>query len=198
MNQYDPNKHHRRSIRLKGWDYRTAGYYFVTICTYQRENTFGHIQDGVIRLSELGEIVREEWLKTAVLRENVSCDEFTIMPNHLHGILELHDPTTVGAGGPPAQKCDPRPTTGRPAGTPLQNGSLGLIIGQFKTAVTKRFNSIHKTTGLNVWQRGYYERIVRNERELNAIRQYIQNNPTRWAEDRDNLDVLLTRMNGCS
>jgi putative transposase len=73
---------------------------------------------------------------------------------------------------------------------------LGLIIGQFKTAVTKRYNRIYETTGVKVWQRGYYERIVRNERELNAIRQYILDNLVRRTEDHDNLDVLLTRMNG--
>jgi len=92
------------------------------------------------------------------------------MPNHLHGILELHETPTVGAGGSPAQERNDSSTTGRPTGTPLQNGSLGMIIGQFKSVVTRRHNSVYETSGLKVWQRGYYERIVRNERELNAIR----------------------------
>ena len=94
------------------------------------------------------------------------------------------------------RECDDLSNTGHPTGMPLQDGSLGLIIGQFKSVVTRRHNHAHETSGLKVWQRGYYERIVRNERELNAIRQYILDNPARWAEDRDNLDVLLERMNG--
>lgn len=201
MNKYDPEKHHRRSIRLKGWDYRTAGYYFVTVCSYQRTNIFGNVENGVVQLSPLGEIIKKEWEKTAVLRNNVSLDEFVIMPNHIHGIFQLHNPP-VGAGGSPVQnvssseKHNTQPANGRTAGKPLQNGSLGIIVGQFKSVVTRDYNRLENTKGAKVWQRGYYERIVRNDRELNAIRRYIQENPARWVEDRENLDVLIARMNG--
>lgn len=198
MNKYDPNKHHRRSIRLKGWDYRAAGYYFVTICSYQREHSFGYVIDGEVVLSELGKIIMDEWLQTAVIRPHITLDQFMIMPNHLHGILIFENPTepTVGASGSLAHERDNPSTSGRTTGTPLQNGSLGQVIGQFKSVVTKRYNKLQNAKGIKIWQRGYYERIVRNERELNAIRKYILENPARWAEDRDNLDVLLGKMNG--
>ena len=195
MQKYDPNKHHRRSIRLKGWDYRAAGYYFVTICSYQREHSFGHVIDGKVVLSELGKIIMDEWLQTAVIRNHITLDQFIIMPNHLHGILVFEDPT-VGASGSLALEPNTPSTDGRATSTPLRNASLGDVIGQFKSVVTKRYNRSQNSKGLNVWQRGYYERIVRNERELNAIREYIIENPLRWAEDRDNLEELVEEMNG--
>ena len=184
---FDPHRHHRQSIRLKGWDYSGAGYYFVTICTHGRENIFGEMVDGVMVLSALGEIVREEWLKTAVLREYVVLGTFIIMPNHLHGILVFHNPTQFPAVGATRWVAQEREGT-------LQKGSLGSVLGQFKSAVTKRYDKVNETSGVKVWQRGYYERIVRNERELNAIQWYVENNPVRWAEDRENLDALLARM----
>ena len=195
MHKYDPHKHHRRSIRLRGWDYRAAGHYFVTICSYQRQNTFGDVVDGQMVLSDLGKIIEAEWMKTAVIRHHITLDQFIIMPNHLHGILVFEDPT-VGASGSLAQEPNTPSTDGRATGTPLQNASLGNVIGQFKSVVTKRFYKSQNSKDIKIWQRGYYERIVRNERELNAIRQYILENPARWAEDRDNLEELLAKMNG--
>jgi len=126
-------------------------------------------------------------LKTAVLRGYVIISTFIIMPNHLHGILIFHNPSqfpTVGATRWVAQERK---------GT-LQKGSLGSVLGQFKSAVTKRRDKVDETSDVKIWQRGYYERIVRNERELMAIQRYVENNPIRWTEDRDNLDALLTRM----
>ncbi len=195
MQKYDPYKHHRRSIRLQGWDYRAAGYYFVTICSFRRENTFGDVVDSAMVLSELGKIIEAEWLQTAVIRDHITLDQFIIMPNHLHGILVFDNPT-VGASGSLALEPNTPSTKGRATGTPLQNASLGNVIGQFKSVVTKKYNKLQNNKGIKIWQRGYYERIVRNERELNAIRQYIQENPIRWVEDRDNLEELLGRMNG--
>lgn len=88
---YTPEKHHRQSIRLKGYDYAQAGAYFITLCTHGREYLFGEVVNGVMRLNEWGTIVREEWIKTAVLRPRVVLDAFVVMPNHLHGIIVLND-----------------------------------------------------------------------------------------------------------
>jgi REP element-mobilizing transposase RayT len=177
--KYDPHKHHRRSIRLRGWDYRAAGYYFVTICTHQRELLFA---DG-----RFYDITYHAWqnIPTHPHAQRVDVDEFCIMPNHTHGILIQTQDLAL-----PANEQAPDESV-------FQNalaGSLGAIVGNYKSLVTRRINNLRHSQGSKVWQRGYYERIIRNERELNATRQYIRDNPIRWAEDRDNLDRLLTKM----
>lgn len=176
------NRHHRHSIRLRGYDYTQPGAYFVTICAHQREPLFGEVVDGEMRLNEFGEIVREEWFRTAEIRPNVELfdDEFVVMPNHIHGIIWIVD-DTVGATRRVA------PTTRRVAPTrgPVP-GSIGAIIGQFKSIVTKHINALRGTPGTPIWQRNYWEHIIRNEHALNAIRQYICDNPARWSLDRYN------------
>jgi REP element-mobilizing transposase RayT len=171
---YNPDVHHRRSIRLKEYDYTQAGAYFVTIVTYQREPLFGEIVDGVMNLNALGEIVRREWFKTAELRPYIELyeDEFVVMPNHAHGILWMND--DVGAERRSA------PTTTMPHVTA---GSLGAIVRAYKSAVTYAINAARQTHGVVVWQRNYYEHIIRNDADLNRIRNYIINNPLKWADD---------------
>ena len=169
--KYDPRKHGRRSIRLRGWDYRAAGYYFVTICAHERELLFA---DG--RFYDIA------WqnIPSHPHAQHVDLDEFCIMPNHTHGIVVQTQDVAL-----PASDLDsPR----------LVPGSLGVVVGNYKLLVTRRINNVRCSQGSKVWQRGYYERIIRNERELNAVRQYIRDNPARWAEDRDNLDNLLAQM----
>ncbi len=181
--KYDPNRHHRRSIRLRGWDYAGAGAYFVTLVTYNRECLFGQVVDGKVVLSPWGEIVAEEWRRTADVRSNVRLDEFVVMPNHVHGIIWIianDDETAVGATNVGAHSRAPLPLPHRPP------KSLGAIIAGFKSIVTKRINIARGTPGMPVWQRNYYERIIRNERALRAVRQYIQNNPLHWAHDMEN------------
>ncbi|MCS7283483.1 MAG: transposase [Anaerolineae bacterium] len=182
MTPYDPQRHHRRSIRLRGYDYTQPGAYFVTICTHGREPLFGTVVDGEMRVNEWGAIVREEWFRTAQLRPYVMLyeDEFVVMPNHVHGIIWIVG-ETVGATRRVA------PTTTIPPAGPVA-GSVGAIIGQFKSAVTKRINILRATPGAPVWQRNYYEHIIRNERALDAIRRYIAENPLRWHLDRYNPD----------
>jgi putative transposase len=187
---YDPVKAwrrhaptHRRSIRLPGWDYTRTGAYFVTIVTYQRETLFGAIVDGEMVLSESGRIVAEEWERTAVVRPYVRLDEFVVMPNHIHGILVITDEHGRGTATRRGM-APPCPYVGK-FGKPIA-GSLPTIVRAFKSAVAKRINERRGTPGVPVWQRNYYEHIVRNERELNAIRQYIRDNPGRWAEDAEN------------
>ncbi len=170
--------HHRRSIRLPEYDYTQPGAYFVTICTYRRACLFGHIAGGVMRLNAFGEIVREEWFRTAQVRPNVELyePEFVIMPNHIHGIIWITE--TVGARRRRA------PTVER-FGRPVP-GSLPTIVRAFKSAVTRRINILRGTPGAPVWQRNYWEHVIRNERALNAIRRYILANPARWHLDRYN------------
>ncbi len=179
MTRYDPQRHHRRSIRLKEYDYTQPGAYFVTICAHGRAPLFGDVVDGEMRLNEMGEIVRVEWFKTVQLRPYVVLheDEFVVMPNHIHGMIWIVD--DVGATRRVA------PTKTNPPAGPAP-GSIGAIVGQFKSAVTRRINQRRGTPGVRVWQRNYYEHIIRHERALNAIRRYIAENPLRWHLDRYN------------
>ena len=171
--QYDPKKHQRRSIRLKGWDYGSAGLYFVTICTHERQNLFAD--------PKLHEIATLAWnyISQQGHAEHVVLDESILMLDHQHGIIGLTTPEDPSRGF-----------------TTLQPGSVGAIVGNYKMLVAKRVKAMLKVNGTDfqVWQRGYYERIIRNERELIAIRRYIQENPIRHAEKRDNLDQLFTKM----
>lgn len=186
----------RRSIRLPGYDYTQPGAYFVTICTYQQEPLFGEVVGEKMQLNQFGEIVREEWFRTADLRPYVRLndDELVIMPNHLHGIIWIVD--NVGARrrrAPTAQPFDRpdarvqfrcAPTTEQ-FGKPV-SGSIPTIIRSFKSAVTHRINQLRGTPGAPVWQRNYWEHIVRDEQALDAIRRYIRDNPLRWSLDRYN------------
>lgn len=184
---FNPKKHHRRSIRLPGYDYAQTGLYFVTICTKNRECLFGEIVGGSMRLNEYGQIVAQCWQWLSHRYPYVGLDEWVVMPNHLHGIvvIDTHD----GGGS----RTAPTGTT-IPMGITPTNGikrkSLGCLIGAFKTVSTKHINVIRNTPGAPVWQRNYYERIVRNEKALINIRRYIAENPLRWAFDAENLDVV--------
>ncbi len=168
-------KHHRRSIRLKGYDYSQAGAYFVTICTDDRQNIFGEIINGKMHLNHIGQIIKTEWDKTPKIRSNVDLDESVIMPNHVHGIILILDD---GRGVSPYA-----PTTFR---SPSKN--LGAIVRGFKSTTTKQINEARKSFSTSVWQRNYYEHIIRNEHELNRIREYSVYNPLRWQFDRENLE----------
>lgn len=171
---YNPKIHKRRSIRLKDYDYSQEGAYFITICTKNRECLFGDVVGGKMVLNEIGEIVDDEWNKTQYLRKNVELDEYVVMPNHLHGILTIDD---VGARrGVPLQQSNR-------FGTSISN-SLGIIVNHFKSAVKRWCNKNNHE--YFQWQRNYYEHAIRNENELNRIREYIVNNPLEWAFDRNN------------
>jgi putative transposase len=192
MATYDSNRHHRRSIRLPGWDYTQAGAYFVTLCTFQAECLFGQVVNGAIALNEYGQIVEEEWNNTGQLRPYVTLDTHVVMPNHFHAIIWIAE-DDAGRGTPKASIVTARraPTMARRAPTQRQFGqplarSLPTIIGAFKSAVTRRINQQRGTPGDQVWQRNYYEHIVRSERALDAIQRYIVDNPARWELDRYN------------
>ncbi|WP_169239716.1 transposase [Candidatus Roseilinea sp. NK_OTU-006] len=173
--KYDPQKHHRRSIRLKGYDYSQAGAYFVNIVTQARACLFGDVVAGEMRLNDFGQVVHGVWNNLPNHYAGVELDAFVVMPNHVHGIVVI-----VGAGFKPA----PTTTT-----APTQHG-LPEIIRGFKTFSARRINELRGTPGVPVWQRNYYEHIIRDDESLNRIREYIANNPSQWAADRENPDVV--------
>ncbi|MDH4222848.1 MAG: transposase [candidate division Zixibacteria bacterium] len=171
---HNSNKQRRRSIRLKDYDYSQAGRYFVTICTQNCECIFGKVVNGNMRLNKFGRVVETEWRKTPAIRNTVKLDAFIVMPNHFHGIVIIVDDVPVGATRRVAPTVSPI----------LKSNTLGAIIGQIKSIVTKK---IHRMgLGHFRWQRNYWEHVIRNEDKLFKIRQYIQNNPLKWHLDREN------------
>jgi len=210
MNKYNPNIHHRRSIRLKGYDYSQAGLYFITICCQDRACLFGEIVwTNRIRaemiLNEYGQIAFNEWLKTPEIRPNVELGEFVIMPNHMHGIIrlsgrgelhspenelhspenELHSPENMGVFKTPQRTIEnedigEKGEFNSPPRSPSQ--TIGAIIRGYKSSVTKQVGLLGFDEKL--WQRNYYEHIIRNEQSYQTISDYIINNPTKWADDK--------------
>lgn len=175
---FDLDSHHRRSIRLRGFDYRDARAYFVTLCTVRRQCLFGDVIDSAMVLNALGEIVRDEWLHTSAVRSSVTLDAFVVMPNHLHGIIVLDDPPRATRRVAPT--VDTPDSSARPRGP--DSGSLGAIVGQFKSLTTRRIVAANLLEG-SPWQRNYYEHIIRSPREYDQICAYIIHNPARWTED---------------
>jgi len=197
--------HHRRSIRLKGYDYSANGMYFITICTKNRQHLFGDVADGEMVLNETGQIVKSEWLNTVNVRQGeVILHDFVVMPNHFHALIEIcrrrgvsntplshtsishasisHTPnngvcdTTEGVCDTTKGVCD---TTKGVCDTPLRSPSksLGAIVRGFKSTVSKQI-------GFSVWQRNYHEHIIRDSRDFEKISKYIRNNPACWDMDR--------------
>jgi len=188
----------RKSIRLKEWDYTEPGAYFVTICTHRRAHLFGRVVDGVMELNEFGEIVRDAWFDLPNHYHHVELDAFVIMPNHVHGIIALtvdlpaNFANSVGAGLRPAPTAstEPGPAHTEPTSSPLKRHPLSEIVRAFKSFSARRINVLRETPGARVWQRNYWEHIIRNKRALDAIRRYIVYNPARWAWDRYNPDAI--------
>jgi REP element-mobilizing transposase RayT len=177
------NQCHRHSIRLKDYDYAQAGVYFVTLCTYRRECLFGDVDDAAgLALSAIGRIVEEEWQRSALIRGEIELDAFVVMPNHVHGIVVI-TPTAPNVG----EACVEVWAHGcAPISIPRRPRSLGAFVAGFKSAVTTRANTMAQTPGRQIWQRNYYEHIIHNARELDAVREYIVNNPLKWSLDREN------------
>src|SRR3989338_720152 len=173
------NLPHRRSIRLQGYDYSQAGAYFVTICTQGKECLFGGMENGAVALNEYGCVVRDEWLKAAEFRTEIGGGEFVVMPNHFHGIVIIAEPT-VGAI---VRAIHESPLPNQSLRQQRRQMTLSKIIGRFKMLTAKRINEIHQLPGIPVWQRNYYEHVIRNEDDYRQIAEYIAGNPHRWAED---------------
>lgn len=167
------DKRCRRSIRLRHYDYAQAGAYFVTICTRDKASVFGHVTDRVMYLNILGEAVQACWNDLLRHYPYVELDAFIAMPNHVHGIIVLGDSSDVGAGL-------------RPAPTMVNRYGLPEIIRAFKAFSSRRINELRSTPGIPVWQRNYYEHVIRNEYDLSEIREYIVHNPMKWDFDTEN------------
>lgn len=178
MKKYNPKIHHRRSIRLKGYDYSLAGMYFITICCQDRECRFGKIENDEMILNELGNIAYIEWLKLTERFLNFELDVFQIMPNHMHGIIML---TTVGSSLAVAQNDANIRAGASPAPT------IGDIVGAYKLLVANDCLDIYKSKNETMgkfWQRNYHEHIIRNEQSYQRISDYIINNPAKWTDDK--------------
>jgi REP-associated tyrosine transposase len=176
---YDSGHHHRRSIRLPGYDYSQPGAYFVTACTHGGGPLFGEVIDGVMHANRFGRIVQACWFDLPRHDRHVVLDECVVMPTHAHMILVL--------AGNPAQAVpatEDAPTSDQPH-APTRRG-LPEVVRSLKTFSSQRINALRCTPGAPVWQRNYYERIIRNDRALEAIRKYVRDNPLRWHLDRYN------------
>lgn len=197
MTKFDPQKHHRRSIRLQGYDYAQEGAYYVTIVTWRREFLFGEIVNSEMMLSPYGEIVQKWWQEIPVHFTNVETGAFVIMPNHVHGIIYILD----GRGTVPVPKDDGEniitPNTemfgviegGETPPLRIFNGTptLGQIVAYFKYQSTKEMNKVETADAVTkFWQRNYYEHIIRNETDLQNKTDYIEANPHLWDEDDEN------------
>jgi len=194
------SERHRRSIRLREYDYTLAGGYFITICTHQRQPLFGTITDGVVTLSRAGEIVRQCWLDLPRSFPFVELDAFVVMPNHMHGVIVLITDHNRGNGEgeafPLNLGCETQAITGN--ASPLRpqlhlacgtrSGSLPAIIQNYKSDSTRKVNKHNKTPGSPLWQRNYYEYVIRNHYSLDEIRDYIEANPSTWLRDEYNAD----------
>ena len=180
--------HQRRSIRLRDYDYAQSGAYFVTICTHDRACLFGEIVNDAMALNAMGDIAQRCWEAIPTHFPNVELDAFIVMPNHIHGIVLIiadqpASPTPPSVG---AQQCCAPTSPNANHKINVAPRSLGAIVRSFKSAATKEINRLRSTPAAPVWQRNYYERIIRNERELHAVRDYIERNPQRWALDAEN------------
>jgi len=171
--------HHRRSIRLPGYDYSQPGAYFITFVTYQREPLFGEIKDSEMRVSDYGKIVWEVWHSLPVRYAQISLDSAILIPNHFHAILIINDPISFGGAIHELPQHESDPLSRRWM-------LLPLVIGYLKMNTAKQINFQRGTIGVPVWQRNYYEHIIKSEKEYLIIQTYIENNPANWLTDNEN------------
>jgi putative transposase len=197
---YNPEIHHRRSIRLHNYDYASAGAYFVTICTQNRECLFGEIDAREMRLNNAGSIIEKGWMEAIGKFKGIELDEFVVMPNHFHGVIVIigapcADPpisegkTNIESIGKITAVADARP-----------GPALGDIVGAFKSITTHAYiNGVAQQNwppfSGKLWQRNYYERVIRNDDELTRAREYIITNPLKWYEDENNPVNISIRTN---
>jgi putative transposase len=192
------NKFRIESTRLNNWDYSENGYYYITICIKNKEWLLGNIVAGKMHLSAIGKIVLQGWNDSFVMRAELFCDQFVIMPNHIHGIVFINKPVDVETHGR-ASLPDLQKTQHDPASLPnlqkTQHGaslpyrppkSISSFVAGFKSATTKRVNEIRHTPGVSLWQPRFFDHIIRDEKSLQKIREYIVNNPMNWHDDEMN------------
>ena len=194
----EPNHQGRRSLRLPYYDYRQEGAYFITVCTHGRQPLFGSVQGDKMYLNEAGRTAANCWTAIPNHYPNAQIDAFIVMPNHIHGIILItNDHHPVGANNHSPLRHNETPSPLRHNETPIHNDTsrfrspsrtVGAIVRGFKIGVTKWFRA--NTDVHTVWQRNYYENVIRNETALHEIRQYIINNPAKWNEDPENPATL--------
>ncbi len=207
---YNSNNHHRRSIRLKGYDYSQSGLYFITICVQNRECLFGEIvgaslvdvkkTDAKMILNDAGTMIKNEWLKLPERFTNVSLNEYIVMPNHFHAILEIVGATLVVAQNDVNIQNDVVAQNvvvaqngngnkqGQPQGIAPTGKTIGDMVGAFESITTMQYirgvkNNNWQTFDKKLWQRNYWEHIIRNEQSYLKISEYIINNPANWNND---------------
>ena len=204
QHEQDDASRHRRSVRLSGYDYATTGAYFVTICTWRRQCLFGNVCEGEVRLNELGLIGRDEWSRTGLLRHNVETETCVVMPNHLHGIIAitshrrgvLHTPQSSAVARTHLDLASGTPTNAPQESLRSPSETIGAIVRGFKSACSRRINQVRVTPNQPVWQRNYHEHVIRNEKDLQRLRQYILDNPSRWIDDRNHPSRIPTSDTG--
>ena len=172
--------HYRKNIRLKDYDYSSAGYYFVTIVSYKRKQIFGEIINGQNNLNPLGMIVEKTWQEIPVHFPFIEVDSHIVMPNHFHGIVIINEVGAQHVVG--AQHAEPLQE--------IKTQPLGLIIRSFKSAVTKHVHDLGLFVGEKFWQRNYYEHIIRDEEDYQSIADYIETNPINWQYDHENIEHI--------
>ena len=211
VRNFNPEIHHRRSIRIPDYNYSRPGFYFITLCCSYREYLFGEIKDNIMILNDFGRIAYDEWIQSAKIRSEIELDEFVVMPNHFHAIVlinidgrkvnnsgrgdrpvaptDSNNPVTPTDSNNPVaptdwaqnQLGDPPVAPTRPTGP--KSKSIGSLMAGYKSSVTKKINQLRHKPGEPVWQRNYFEHIIRDEKSLAQIRQYILDNPENWGKD---------------
>ena len=177
--RYNPNIHHRHSTRLKGYDYSREGLYFITVCIQNRECLLGEISNGEMILNEYGETVQKVWNELPRHYMNIQLGEFIVMPNHIHGIIIINNDDNNDGGGNVGAGFKLAPTA-----TATKKHGLPEIVRALKTFSAKQINKIRNTAGEKVWQRNYYEHIIRNANAHHKIAAYILDNPAKWLNDK--------------
>ena len=175
----------RRNLRLAEFDYSQPGAYFVTIVTQDRKRLFGDVLDGEMVLNDIGRMVTDFWLAIPNHFSNVELGEFMVMPNHIHGIISITNEKTMMTSNVGASHASPLPGISNGP----KPGSIGAIVGSFKSATSKRIHEITHGRDHHLWQRNYYEHVIRNERDHQAIYDYIVANPENWEKDDDYAQV---------
>jgi REP element-mobilizing transposase RayT len=194
MVKYDPQKHRRRSIRLPHYDYSQEGAYYVTVVAWHRECLFGEIRNAEMRLNSLGKIIQYEWLALPKRLSYVELGAYAVMPNHFHGILYIHEhvgatrhnPTGSHSGTISSSIITRESLEGSPLPYGPKPASLGAILAQFKSRATKRIWKIPEFKDTPIWQRNYYEHIIRDDNDLKNKTDYIEANPLLWGQDDEN------------
>ena len=190
----------RNSLRIPRWDYSGYGWYHITICIQGKERILGNSINGNMHTSVSGLIVHYRWQWLQWFYPFVQIDEWQVMPNHIHGIVVIGFEGGARSGNKCSSGAWPRAATAR---TPSHNWNapfartgkkkpLGNLVGAFKTTTTKLINSAMEfPTGTKIWQRNFYEQIIRDDKELEAIRCYIKNNPQNWETDEENMSNII-------